>query len=84
MRPPLEYEIFYIGLLTGYSQVQVLSRICAHGGGSRKVCVEICVLSLVLGCVWVETIITTHHIFIAPDMCVSNTIKARSKESAYE
>ena len=35
-------------------------------------CVEICVLGLVLGCVTVETSITAHHVFVAPDVDVPN------------
>ena len=38
----------------------------------QGVCVEICVLGLVLGCVMVETSITAHHIFVAPDVDVPN------------
>ena len=48
------------------------------------VCVEICVLGLVLGGVMVETKITAHHFFVAPDLDVPNIKQARSKESAYE
>ena len=38
----------------------------------RMVCVEICVLGLVLGGVMVETKITAHHFFVAPDLDVPN------------
>ena len=37
-----------------------------------KVCVEICVLGLVLGGVMVETVITAHYVFVAPDVDVPN------------
>ena len=38
----------------------------------QGVCVEICVLGLVLGGVMVETVITAHYVFVAPDVDVPN------------
>ena len=51
----------------------------------QGVCVEICVLGLVLGGVTVETKNHgTPFFFVAPDLDVPNIKQARSKESAYE